>query len=173
MRTVRYAAGRTARTVRHVRRVRQGRPGGDGLGQELRVECDLPYEDTSARRARRLTAEFLTHVTRVRGTAIPSGQADDAAVVVSELVTNATRHGHSECCLRLRVTGCDLVVEVHDDSRDTPPPRPAPDAGLAELAELAESGRGIAMVRHLSRRFEVVPDDGADGKTVRAVLAAG
>lgn len=108
---------------------------------------------------RRATREFLAH----RGAA---HAADDmeATLVVSELVANALRHGHGRCRLRLSLDECgQLVIEVHDQNPDHPKAQ-APSTS-------AESGRGIALVEALCRRFSVV-DDAEGGKTVRAVLAA-
>ncbi|MFF2848049.1 ATP-binding protein [Streptomyces sp. NPDC058001] len=128
-----------------------------------RVELVLPHGSASAGRARRLTKAFLGEG--------PSGAPDaadvservrDAQLVVSELVANATRVGSSHCRLSLRVDADEFTVEVRDDSPDRPVLNP-PSA-------TAESGRGIALVHALSRRWSVV-GDGHGGKTVRAVLS--
>jgi anti-sigma regulatory factor (Ser/Thr protein kinase) len=87
---------------------------------------------------------------------------DDATLVVSELVTNATRHGRSNCRLQLSVRRGQVTVEVHDNS----PVRPR----VHSRDTMAEGGRGIAMVRELSHRFSVMGGPG-QGKTVQAVLA--
>ncbi|MDI3384870.1 ATP-binding protein [Streptomyces sp. B-S-A8] len=125
-----------------------------------RAEYHLPRQSCSARRARQLTRLFLSG----RGPAGPC-RADhgSALLVVSELVTNATRYGQGSCRLRLSLDGRDrLVVEVHDGG----PGRPR----LAPYSPTAESGRGIALVQALSRRLSVVRDSEGGGKTVRAVL---
>ncbi|MFD7406207.1 ATP-binding protein [Streptomyces sp. NPDC059866] len=125
-----------------------------------RVEYHLPCEEDSACCARRLTQEFLTR----DQAAVHSADVDDAVLVASELVANATRHGRSCCRLRLSVDDAnELTIEVHDDS----PLRPC----LREQSLSAESGRGIALVRAVSRRLSVACDSGG-GKTVRAVLPA-
>jgi anti-sigma regulatory factor (Ser/Thr protein kinase) len=93
--------------------------------------------------------------------AIRTEHVDDATLVVSELVANATEHGHSGCRLRLAVSDDHVIVEVHDDNPVQPHMRPPIVA--------AESGRGLAIVRHLSESLEVI--GARDGKTVRAVLA--
>ncbi|MDQ8702907.1 ATP-binding protein [Streptomyces sp. LHD-70] len=130
-----------------------------------RVEYHLPQQSCSPRRARQLTRLFLSGC----GPASPGcrGKADpgSALLVVSELVTNATRYGQGSCRLRLSLDSRDrLVVEVHDRG----PGRPQ----LAPYSTTAESGRGIALVQALSRRLSVVRDSDGAGKTVRAVLTS-
>ncbi|MFB7629410.1 ATP-binding protein [Streptomyces sp. NPDC056149] len=115
--------------------------------------------DEAAHWARKLTETLLLHR---QMPALTADRVDDANLVVSELVTNATRHGRGECRLRLRAGGRRVTVEVHDDSPHWPRVRP--------IAELAENGRGLAIVRLLARRLSVTGDVGG-GKTVRAVLA--
>ncbi len=137
-------------TMRAYRRARR---------RTARVEYHLPCEDDSAYCARRLTRQFLT-----RERAMRAAHVDDAVLVASELVANAIRHGRGCCRLRLSLDDVDeLTIEVHDDS----PHRPR----LREQSMSAESGRGIALVRAVSRRLSVVSDAGG-GKTVRAVLSA-
>lgn len=126
-----------------------------------RVEYHLPRQACSAGRARQLTRQFLDRDgRRDHGT----DAAGSALLVVSELVTNATRHGQGACRLRLSVDSRDqLVVEVHDSGEDRPRLRPHSPS--------AEGGRGIALVRALSSRLLVVRDSDGCGKTVRAVLS--
>ncbi|WP_405997338.1 ATP-binding protein [Streptomyces sp. NBC_00829] len=120
----------------------------------------LPQAETSARWARHLTTTFLT---RGCGGGVSGDQVKDATLVVSELVTNATRHGHSGCRLRLHVDPGLVTVEVEDDSPICP--------RLCSPLETDESGRGIVMVRELTQHFAVRCGPGG-GKTVQAVLAA-
>ncbi|MFJ6571806.1 ATP-binding protein [Streptomyces sp. NPDC091292] len=134
-----------------------------GGRRTARVEFLLPHGSASAGRARRLTREFLGDgpcgAPDAGGT---SERVRDAQLVVSELVANATRVGSSHCRLSLRVDADEFTVEVHDDSPDRPV--------LHAPSATAESGRGIALVHALSRRWSVV-GDGQGGKTVRAVLS--
>jgi anti-sigma regulatory factor (Ser/Thr protein kinase) len=93
--------------------------------------------------------------------------ADDAALVISELMTNAVTAsaalpGHPPVLLYLIAGEGALRVEVHDCSPLEPVPRDA-DAG-------AEHGRGLAVVAALSTRCgSEYAGDG--GKTVWAELA--
>ncbi|GAB2865361.1 hypothetical protein GCM10027074_35920 [Streptomyces deserti] len=125
------------------------------------MEYLLPDEDASAGRARRLTARFLAR-SRHRMARVDAEHIDDASLIVSELVTNATRHGRSACRLRLQVSDERVTVEVYDDNPDQPQVRP--------LTAEGEGGRGLAMVRCLAQRFDVAPVSGG-GKRVRAILA--
>ncbi|GAA3738476.1 ATP-binding protein [Streptomyces tremellae] len=136
-----------------------------------RVTYALPSSDTSPGWARYLTDAYLTH--EYAG-GLPRERIEDARVVVSELVTNATRHGTGGCLLRLTVRPGRVTVEVHDEGPALPvlrELRPNDPVLVPESPEaLPESGRGIAMVRGLSSRFSVC-GTARDGKTVQAVLA--
>ncbi|MEU3849363.1 ATP-binding protein [Streptomyces sp. NPDC029554] len=128
--------------------------------RSARVEYHLPDEAQSARRARRLTAQFLARPA-LRAGGLDAGQIGDAALIVSELVTNATRHGGS-CRLCLHVSETRVTVEVYDGSPGRPDVRP--------LTTWGESGRGLAMVRCLAQRLDIARVAGG-GNRVRAVLA--
>ncbi|OEU92309.1 hypothetical protein DB35_05600 [Streptomyces abyssalis] len=125
-----------------------------------RVEYTLPRRAASARWARQLTTGFLT------GTRTPPEAArgvEEARLVVSELVTNATLHGRGRCRLRLSSGEGTVTVEVRDDGLRLP--------RLRRAGRECESGRGIAMVSGLARRLDVTAARGG-GKTVSAVLDA-
>ncbi|MFD5033094.1 ATP-binding protein [Streptomyces sp. NPDC058220] len=132
---------------------------GHARRRAARATYVLPQSETSARWARHLTTAYLSHGC---GETVSADRVDDATLVVSELVTNATRHGRSSCRLQLSVRDGRVTVEVHDNSPVQPRLRP--------MDAMAEGGRGIAMVRELSRRFAVLGGPGR-GKTVQAVLA--
>ncbi|MEV1024309.1 ATP-binding protein [Streptomyces sp. NPDC050264] len=119
-----------------------------------RVEYLMPQGTGAARWARRLTRSFLAGRT--------DETAADAELVVSELVTNATRVSDDRCRMSLRMDAGELIVEVRDGGPGLPHLRPA--------SETAESGRGIALVHALAQRWSVEPDP-RGGKTVRAVFA--
>ncbi|MEU5317189.1 ATP-binding protein [Streptomyces sp. NPDC021056] len=90
--------------------------------------------------------------------------ADITTLLVSELVTNALRHATGPIGVRLvRPAGLGdvLLVEVSDPLPDPPRKRVAhPDD---------ESGRGLQLVAHSSRRWGTRP--GETGKTVWFELA--
>lgn len=116
-----------------------------------------PREAGSARRARRLVTEALDDW------GLP-GLAEDARLIVTELVSNAVKHTRSSS-LRVTVTllrGRGVVrVAVVDKSRAVPVMRVhSPDR---------ESGRGLAVIDALSRwGYDRLPW----GKRVWAELAA-
>ncbi|SEE98257.1 Anti-sigma regulatory factor (Ser/Thr protein kinase) [Streptomyces sp. 3213] len=129
--------------------------------RSVRVEYLLPDEAAAAGQARKLTSEFLAR-SRSRMARVDEEQIDDATLIVSELVANATEHGRGECRLRLQLSDERVTVEVYDGSPTPPRVRP--------LTAEGESGRGLAMVRCLAHRLDVTPLTGG-GKRVRAILA--
>jgi anti-sigma regulatory factor (Ser/Thr protein kinase) len=89
--------------------------------------------------------------------------AQDAAMVITELVANAVDHARTESTLSLGVTQDGLRVAVRD-TRPDPVPRPAP------IDPTAPRGRGLQMVDALTTAWGVTMHAG--GKTVWAVLGA-
>lgn len=90
------------------------------------------------------------------------GRADEAELVVSELVTNALLHTGSPATLTLRhdLGESLLCVGVEDTSTQHPQPR--------ETADDATGGRGMQIVQMVAERWWVAPR--GDGKTVWADL---
>ncbi|MEC4016653.1 ATP-binding protein [Streptomyces sp. H27-D2] len=90
---------------------------------------------------------------------------DPAAVVLSELLTNAVRHAHvppgREIETRYARADDGVRIEVHDAAREHPELR-APDVEAA-------NGRGLLIVAELSDRWGVNDRDGV-GKSVWAVV---
>lgn len=118
---------------------------------ELLLAADDPAGVRDARRA-------TTRV--VASWAGRPGVVDDACLVVSELVTNALRHGRSDAVLRLLHQDSCIRVEVLDEDTRLPvllPPDPR-----------ALSGRGLALVAALATLWGAEPS--AAGKTVWAEL---
>lgn len=83
---------------------------------------------------------------------------DAAAVVVSELVTNAVRHGGGCVALHVEAHDGQVVVSVADGSSVVPRRRDPDGVG----------GRGIALIEALSAEWTVQNHQG--GKRVRVVL---
>jgi anti-sigma regulatory factor (Ser/Thr protein kinase) len=89
--------------------------------------------------------------------------AQDAAIVITELVANAVDHARTESTLSLGVTQEGLCVSVRDA-------RPEPVPQLAPIDPSAPRGRGLQMVDALTTAWGVTVHAG--GKTVWAVLGA-
>ncbi len=88
---------------------------------------------------------------------------EDAQLIVSELVTNALRHGRGPLELRLRTDGRRLHVEVRDGAGDfLPQPRHAPDQAV--------DGRGLRLVAAMADDWGW--ERSAEGKSVWAELTA-
>jgi len=104
----------------------------------------------SPRAARRFVTQALTD-------ADDEDLIDTVTLLVSELVTNAVLHAGSEAEVLVRLTGATARVEVTDTSAESVAPR---DAAADE-----DSGRGLALVENLTRRWGVRPATGG-GKTV-------
>jgi anti-sigma regulatory factor (Ser/Thr protein kinase) len=87
---------------------------------------------------------------------------DDAALVVTELATNAVLHARSGFTVTVASAGGAVRVEVSDESR-TPPRRPAPSLR-------APGGRGLALIEAVASSWGVLHT--GDGKIVWAQLAS-
>jgi PAS domain S-box-containing protein len=103
---------------------------------------DLDSTPESAMVARGFTAGVLEH-------AGWSAQVDTATLLVSELVTNAVRHGSPPCVLSIRFAdgGSTAEVSVSDGDPRMPVVRPRD--------ELAEDGRGFLLVDALASDWGV------------------
>ena len=127
---------------------------------EREVDIDLPADLRAPGVARTAAAAALR-----RWRLLPL--LDAVLIAVSELVTNAVRHGKAPAGLRLVRGDGRLSVDV----RDASPEAPAldHDDALANDEGQAESGRGIGIVAAVSDVVAVhqVPDD---GKVVSARL---
>lgn len=116
----------------------------------------VPHAPVSAATVRhRLVSELASHD-------VPPAVVDDAALVMSELVGNAIRHGSPLSGGGVRVTweiaDCALRLEVHDGGGGVD------DQVQAAVPASAESGRGLAIVELLAQRWGTTPaPDGGSG----------
>jgi serine/threonine-protein kinase RsbW len=121
---------------------------------------ELPFEPASASVARR----HVVHVLRTRG--VESAACEDAALIVSELVGNALRHGQATRGGRVLVGwqfGDDgLHIEVTDGGGG----RPAMQDGQNPWSS---SGRGLAIVAAVAERWGYALE--TRGTTVWAAVA--
>lgn len=89
-------------------------------------------------------------------------QVDDVTLLVSELVTNAVRHGIGPIELFMTYRGGRLRCEIRDDGAEAP--------RLRSAAVDDTSGRGLELVDRLTRElggdWGVIPNDGRTGKSV-------
>lgn len=95
----------------------------------------------------RAASEARAHVRRsLAGWDLDAGGevAENAILLVSELVTNALTHGESPVTVAVSLSGGQLRVEVHDRSRFLPAPWPVIDCADAE------TGRGLLLVDTLA-----------------------
>ncbi|MFE9816966.1 ATP-binding protein [Streptomyces sp. NBC_00236] len=109
--------------------------------------------------ARETAREFLEGLLPV----IAAETADSVVLVVSELVTNALRHGGGTCTLDLTAHPDSIDVTVHDGSPQTPRMR-TPDLNGGT------GGFGWPMVNRLASATAITPRP-PGGKTVSALLA--
>jgi serine/threonine-protein kinase RsbW len=120
---------------------------------------DLPAFTTSAAEARSRTLAWLFRHS------VGQDAAQDMALIVSELVTNAIVHSGSSiitCALRLS----DGLVRIEVSDQGGSPVEPA----VCEL-DLDDSGRGLLLVSALAEAWGVIPAF-PQGKTVWATVRA-
>ncbi|MFF8790121.1 ATP-binding protein [Streptomyces sp. NPDC015125] len=112
----------------------------------------------SIHRAREVTRAFTDHLTP----APDPERADTFLLVVSELATNALRHGGGRYTLQLSAGPDTLTAAVSDLSSAVPRDR-TPDLNGGG------GGFGWHMIRHLTSHLTITPAPGA-GKTIQARL---
>ena len=100
----------------------------------------LPADAAAVSRARAWAAELCQHWKA-------GDVCDDAALLVSELVSNAIQHAGTAMLIELGIAGNTILIAVTDGST-----RPA---RLRTSTPLAEAGRGLLLVDALSTRWGV------------------
>ena len=118
-------------------------------GTTERAVRELPVGPLAPREARRFLRESgcPEHATAL---------LEPAVLLVSEMVTNAVRHGGPPLVVEVDCDEVSLQVRVRDGSRVLPVAR---DAGPED-----EGGRGLQLLDLLSHEWGIEP--AADGKTV-------
>jgi anti-sigma regulatory factor (Ser/Thr protein kinase) len=125
----------------------------------MSVDVPTSRPSGSVAAARESAREFLEGLVPA-----PAAEAADTVVlVVSELVTNALRHGGGTCTLDLTAHPDSIEVAVHDPSPQTPRMR-TPDLNGGT------GGFGWPMVNRLARATAVTRR-ASGGKTVTAFVA--
>jgi anti-sigma regulatory factor (Ser/Thr protein kinase) len=122
----------------------------DRSGEDRYAACTLGSDADVVRQAREFT------IARLAEWDVPTELGYDLELIVSELVTNAVRHGRPPVELRLRRAVDRLFVDVHDAAAAPPRMR---HAGPAD-----DSGRGLLIVATLSERWGTRHTD--NGKSV-------
>jgi LuxR family transcriptional regulator, maltose regulon positive regulatory protein len=87
--------------------------------------------------------------------------AEQAALLASELVTDAVVHAHTALELRVELRGSRLQVAVHDQDPNLP--------GLLAAKDGTDRGLGLQIVDQVAKAWGV-RQDGAGGKTVWCTL---
>jgi anti-sigma regulatory factor (Ser/Thr protein kinase) len=129
-------------------------PGGSELGTRNRSMAVFDRRVESAAEARSWLASFLNERD------VEDATRGDAALVVSELVTNALRHGEGPTVLRVALTATVVQLSVTDSGDGVPrmlPPEPGRVGGL-----------GLVVVDRLTTEWGVASCPG--GKTLWAQL---
>jgi anti-sigma regulatory factor (Ser/Thr protein kinase) len=127
----------------------------------LSMCCRLRREPAQIGHARRRTRQALSQW------GLGEQAADLAELIVSELATNAIRHGEGLIRVDVSFARGDLRVEVHDDAAARRPVR-------QQAAAEDESGRGLAVLDGLiglhGGRRGVAYDSTMRSKTVYVVI---
>jgi anti-sigma regulatory factor (Ser/Thr protein kinase) len=112
------------------------------------IELTLPAVPTAITEARTKVTERLSR-------RIPLEALEDVRLLVTELITNALRHGAvrpgDNLSVKAQVSGETVRIEVRDPGRDgeVKPRRPGPRSG----------GYGLYLVDRLARRWGVDSND--------------
>ena len=117
----------------------------------------LPPEPMSARACRR----FLVSALDEWGA---DQFADEAVLLLSELVTNAVLHAGTDIEVTIRLDGEVLRVEVRDGDPRLP--------SVRHYSLLSGTGRGLALVAETARKWDAEPLPSGQGKTVWFELGA-
>lgn len=115
-----------------------------------RLNLDLASSTRAPRQARQAIIELVTR----------SGRTDlgaNAALLVSELVTNAVMHAGGPISVSATYLDATLHVEVHDTDQNRVPDLPSPSAA-------DKTGRGLQIVGLLADRWAITSTP--DGKTI-------
>jgi anti-sigma regulatory factor (Ser/Thr protein kinase) len=94
---------------------------------------------------------------------VPKEFAERAALMVSELATNAVKHGGSDFDVLVERTSAEIHIEIADTGGGSPTVRRA--------SPQDSSGRGLHIVEALADQWGVRQADGGTGKIVWFTLS--
>ena len=134
-----------------------GRLSGDDRAPGSTLRRTLPPTAESASVARWLVNDLLREL-------VDADTLDTAALLTTELVSNAIRHTRDELVISVRLSGDRLRVGVSDSSHRRPQ--------LVQVGSRDTSGRGLHLVEAMADRWGVDPDERGLGKTVWFELVA-
>ena len=123
-------------------------------GGKARAMGIFPRQAESVAQARAWLSEFLA------AQRVPLPVRDDAVLIMSELVTNALRHGLGEIVTRTSISDGGLHLSVTDSGRELPALQPVDPERIG--------GVGLQIVARLASQWGIAPFPG--GKTVWASL---
>jgi anti-sigma regulatory factor (Ser/Thr protein kinase) len=132
-------------SIRHPRRVRLRHNAGVELVEQL---------DSDAREVSRVRHAVTTALTSL---GVSDDERDVVALLVSELVTNAIRHGRPPLTVRAKHTDGSVTVGVEDASSTVPVP-------VKDTSWDANGGRGLHLVEALADGWGVTRN--GNGKRV-------
>jgi anti-sigma regulatory factor (Ser/Thr protein kinase) len=95
-----------------------------------------------------------------QGQGLPECAVDDARLLVSELVTNALRHGRPDITVQVELNPPLIEVSVHDEGTALPPADPPP------ALPTALSGRGLNLVDRIASCWGITRTESPRGKAV-------
>lgn len=121
-----------------------------------RADLDLDADTTAPARARECVRELLP--------ALDPTTLDDILLAVSELVTNAVKHGAAPVRLTIEAEEGLVRLEVHDAGAADDVPAPS------RPTVSARSGRGLLLVAAVSAAWGVTPATTQPGKSVWAAF---
>lgn len=132
------------------------------------TQIEFAMRFTSTPRGARLARRLVSHRLDEWGHGYDSPVNESLTLIAAELTANAVRHAHvpgRDFHLRLTTASGTLRIEVTDTRTERVPPRSVP-----EVADDAESGRGLLLVARLATRWGTDPRSPGPGKTVWAEL---
>lgn len=106
-------------------------------------------------------------IDRAAAAGVGDERAKDLALAVTEVLTNAAKHGTGARSLRTWVANGQLVCQIDDDGHDTPDPL----AGYRPPSAEQETGRGLWIARQMVDLLRIV--SGPIGTSVRLSVRIG